>query len=116
KWLTKITVSDRRSPNHYIAEAYKLIQTEDKEEVARAEPIYAFPINAAICSPAAGAQVKAGKTLAGGYALAGGATTSKIEKLEISRDGGRNWTDARLIGDPQPFTWQQWTAELDLPP
>src|SRR2546421_5384007 len=44
KWLTKITVSDRPSPNHYLAEAYKLIQAESKEALAAAEPIYAFPV------------------------------------------------------------------------
>src|SRR5947207_3425372 len=27
KWLSKITVSDRPSPNHYLAEAYKVIQS-----------------------------------------------------------------------------------------
>jgi sulfite oxidase len=54
KWLAKIVVSDRPSPNHYVAEAYKLIQRDDKTEVAAAEPIYSYPINAAICSPAAG--------------------------------------------------------------
>src|SRR5207237_2626563 len=62
KWLTKITVSDRPSPNHYVAAAYKVIQSEDKAEVARAEPIYGFPVNAAICSPTSGAPIKAGRT------------------------------------------------------
>jgi sulfite oxidase len=114
KWLSKITVSDRPSPNHYVAEAYKLIQSEDKDEVARAEPIYAFPVNAAICSPAAGAKLKAGKTTLAGYALPGG-ETGTVAKVEISRDGGRNWTDANLLGQPRPFAWQLWTAELDLP-
>jgi sulfite oxidase len=116
KWLTKITVSDRPSPNHYLADAYKLIQSEDKDEVARAEPIYGFPVNAAICSPAAGAKVKAGPTLVGGYALPGGNAPCTIAKVEVSSDGGRSWTAARLLGKPGPFTWQQWRADLDLAP
>jgi sulfite oxidase len=119
KWLTKITVSDRPSPNHYVAEAYKLIQTDDKDEVARAEPIYGFALNAAICAPAAGAKLKAGRTMIGGYALPGevaGNVPSTISKVEVSGDGGRKWTEARLIGKANAVSWQQWTAELDLPP
>jgi sulfite oxidase len=116
KWLSKITVSDRSSPNHYVAEAYKVIQSEDKDEVAKAEPIYGFPVNAAICSPAAGAKVKAGKTLIGGYALPSGEEPATIAKVEISRDGGKSWSEAQLLGKGAPFNWQQWTAEIDLPP
>jgi sulfite oxidase len=115
KWLTKITLSDKPSPNHYVAEAYKVVQSDSKDEAAAAEPIYSFPINAAICAPAAGATVKAGPTLVSGYALASGDTAAKIEKVEISADGGKNWQQARLIGNPAPFTWQHWTAEVNLP-
>jgi sulfite oxidase len=114
KWLTKITVSDRPSPNHYLAEAYKLIQTESKDEVAAANPIYDFSVNAAICSPAAGATLKAGKTTLSGYALASGEPGCTIAKVEVSRDGGRNWIEAKLVGASRPFIWQLWTADIDL--
>jgi sulfite oxidase len=116
KWLSKITVSDRPSPNHYLQEAYKVIQSEDKDEVAKTEPIYGFPINAAICSPAAGAMVKAGKTLISGYALPSGDKACTIAKVEVSSDGGKNWKDARLVGKGTPFNMQRWSIELDLSP
>ncbi|HEY2410713.1 MAG TPA: sulfite oxidase [Pirellulaceae bacterium] len=116
KWLTKITLSDKPSPNHYVAEAYKLVQSDSKDEAAAAEPIYSFPINAAICAPAAGATVKAGPTRISGYALPSGDIAAKIDKVEVSADGGQTWTTARLIGNPAPFTWQHWTANLDLKP
>jgi sulfite oxidase len=115
KWLTKITLSDRPSPNHYVAEAYKLVQTDSKEEAAQAEPIYGFALNAAICAPAAGATVKAGTTRISGYALAGGYSPNEIAKVEVSRNGGTSWTEARLLGTPSLFSWQHWTADLDLP-
>jgi len=115
KWLSKITVSDRPSPNHYVAEAYKLIQTEAKDEVAAATPIYGFLVNAAICAPAAGAKVKAGRTTIGGYALPSGEAPCKIVKVEVSGDGGRTWTDAKFFDDAPLFSWRQWTAELALP-
>jgi sulfite oxidase len=116
KWLSKITLSDRPSPNHYLAEAYKVIQSDDKNEVAKAEPIYGFPVNAAICSPAAGAMMKAGKTLISGYALPSGDKACTIAKVEVSSDGGKNWKDARLVGKGAPFNMQTWTIDLDLAP
>jgi len=114
KWLTKITLSDRPSPNHYLADAYKVIQSDSKEEAAAAEPIYGFPINAAICAPAAGATVKAGRTLVSGYALASGEKPGHISKVELSSDGGKSWTMARLLGTPALHCWQHWTADLEL--
>jgi len=114
KWLTKITLSDKPSPNHYVAEAYKIVQSDSKDEAAAAEPIYDFPINAAICAPAAGATIKAGQTRISGYALPSGDATVKIDKVEVSADGGKTWIAARLIGTPAPFTWQHWTADLNL--
>jgi len=116
KWLSKITVSDRPSPNHYVAAAYKLVQSEDQVQTAAAEPIYPFPVNAAICSPAAGSKLKAGRTTIAGYALPSGESACTIDKVELSRDGGRTWTAANLAGDSRPFAWRLWTAEIDLPP
>jgi len=115
KWLSKITLSDRPSPNHYVAAAYKLIQSDDKDELARAEPIYGFPVNAAICSLVPGARIKAGRTAVGGYALPSGAASCTLATVAVSGDGGKNWTRAQLFGRGTPFNWQQWTAELDLP-
>jgi len=114
KWLTKIVVSDRPSPNHYVAEAYKLIQTEAKDEVAAAEPIYTFPVNAAICTPAAGAKLKAGRTTIAGYALPSGEAGCTIAKVELSQDGGRTWIDCNLQGGSRPYAWQLWTAAIEL--
>jgi len=116
KWLSKITVSDRPSPNHYVAEAYKIIQSEAKEEISAAEPIYAFPVNAAICSPSAGAKLKAGPTEVKGYALAAGQTEWYVAKVEVSANGGRDWTEATLSDTRAPFTWRLWSARLDLTP
>jgi sulfite oxidase len=116
KWLSKITVSDRPSPNHYVAEAYKIVKTEDKGELAAADPIYANVVNAAICQPAAGAMLKAGKTTVSGYALPSGQRRATIERVEVSADGGQSWTRARLSGEASPYSWQLWTADLDLRP
>ena len=114
KWLTKITVSDRPSPNHYVAEAYKLIQTDDKAELAKAEPIYVFPVNAAICMPAAGAKLKSGRTRIAGYALPSGEAGATIDKVELSLDGGKSWRAAKLASKGSACSWQLWSAEAEL--
>lgn len=119
KWLGKITVSDQPSPNHYVAEAYKLIETEDKAEVAAAEPIYEFPINAAICTPAAGQKQKAGRVVVGGYALPAGGASGKgaqIVKVELSTDNGKNWRPAKLGDEPAAAgNWRTWSLPVELP-
>jgi sulfite oxidase len=115
KWLTKITVSDRPSPNHYVAEAYKLIQTDDKAEVATAEPIYTFPVNSAICLPAADAKLKSGRTKIAGYALPSGEAGATLAKVELSLDGGQSWRAAKLASKNNAFSWQLWSADVELP-
>jgi sulfite oxidase len=115
KWLAKVTVADRPSPNHYVAEAYKLIQTDAKDELTKAEPIYEFPLNAAICLPAVGATLKAGELTVAGYALPPGDSKTTIAKVELSTDGGRTWRDAELVGKPVANSWQLWQAKRRVP-
>lgn len=117
KWLTKITVSDRPSPNHYVADAYKLIQTE--AEAKTKQPVYEFVINSIICTVEDGAKLKAGKQTLAGYALPTGAPGCTIESVELSTDGGKSWQEAKLEGGKsaaKPYTWQLWSADVDLPP
>lgn len=116
KWLGKIVVSDRPSPNHYLAEAYKLITSDDKAELAAAAPLYPFPINAAICVPASGARLKAGKTTVTGYALPSGQPGAIIDKVELSLDGGKTWQPTHLETAAKAATWRLWSLDVDLTP
>ena len=50
KWLHKITVSDRPSPNHFVADVYKLVPEDNAELIAKTLPIYEFILNSVICS------------------------------------------------------------------
>jgi sulfite oxidase len=114
KWLAKIVVSDQPSPNHYLAEAYKVIQSEDKEEVAKADPIYEYPINVAI-GLTEGTKLKVGRQTIRGYALADGNPGSYITGIEISSNGGRTWTDVPR-SRTGPFSWELWEATIDVLP
>jgi sulfite oxidase len=114
KWLGKITVSDRPSPNHYVAEAYKIVQSDDKTEAHGKEPIYAYSVNAAICTPAANNQLTRGPNTISGYALPAGDTDCRIDRVEVSADGGLTWSRAKLLDAARPFSWVRWSISLNL--
>ena len=114
KWLGKIVVSDRPSPNHYVATAYKIVKKTEAIDWAESGPIYRYPINAAICTPAAGAKLAAGSVELTGYALPTGRSGSKIRNVLISADGGKSWTSAKTTGNDQEFCWQLWKAQVKV--
>lgn len=116
KWIGKIVVSDRPSPNHFLTEAYKITTTGSKDELAAAKPTFAFPINAAICTPAIGAKLKSGNTTITGYALPTGEKGCVLDKVEVSTDGGKTWQTAKLAGPAQPYNWRLWSLETRLTP
>jgi sulfite oxidase len=116
KWLGRIVVSDRPSDNHFLQGAYKIITGDDPEELAKAPPIYEFPINAAICVPASGAMLTAGTIDVRGYALAPGEPDRTIDRVELSSDGGTTWTAAEFTSPARAFAWRLWKAKLPVTP
>jgi hypothetical protein len=36
---------------------------------------------------------------------------SAVAKVEVSIDGGKSWSPARLLGDDVPHTWRLWERE-----
>ena len=116
KWLTAIIVQDRPSDNHMQQRDYKLLPPEVTEATVdwqKGITIYDMPLNSAICEPAPRAEMKAGRTILRGYAIA---TARDIMRVDVSIDGGRNWHQAELEHDPSaPWSWTFWTATLDLP-
>lgn len=114
KWLGKIVVSDRKSPNHYVATAYKIIKKADSLDWAEAGPIYRYPINAAIASQAKGATLKAGPLKLAGYVLPTGIMGSRIERVQVSVDAGKSWKTATLTGQQADYCWRLWEAEVQI--
>jgi len=116
KWLSAITVQDRPSDNHMQARDYKLVpadMTEDTVDWDKGITIYDMPLNSAICEPASHAELKAGRTILRGYAIA---TARAIARVDVSINGGRSWSQAELEHDAQaPWSWTFWSAALDLP-
>ena len=119
KWLGRIVVADRPSENNFLARDYKLFPPEATPETVKPEqygPIYEFVLASAICSPMAGATVRAGKVEVSGYAVPPGADGVSIASVQVSADGGVTWSPAELVGEDAPFTWRLWKASVTLSP
>lgn len=114
KWIGNIVVSDRPSPNHYVATAYKIVKKTDPLDWSESGPIYRYPINAAICTPKPNTHVAAGQVELTGYALPSGRSGSNIKDLLVSADDGKTWTRGQLTGKDQDFCWQLWKASIKV--
>ncbi|MDB6148468.1 MAG: molybdopterin oxidoreductase [Spartobacteria bacterium] len=115
KWLLSVVVQDHPSDNPIQQNEYKLFPPRVSAETARKSagaPINEMPLNAAICEPAAFAQLQAGRTTLHGYAIAAGRA---IARVDVSIDGGRSWMEAELDEDKGAWGWSLWRIEVELP-
>ncbi len=110
KWLRKIVVSDKPSPNHFIADVYKMVYAGTPVEIDETAPIYRYPVNAALCS----AEKRQGKIFLQGYALPSGSKGCSISRVQITMDNGKSWTAATLGNDVGDFCWQLWSATVTI--
>ncbi len=113
KWLGRIIVSDRPSPNHYQAGAYHVVTEDTPLAWIESAPIYTFPINSAICDPAPETALRTGPATVRGYALPPG-NGRTIAKVEVSCDGGRLWQSATIMGQNVPSCWVHWQAAVPV--
>ncbi len=110
KWLGKIIVSDRPSPNYFMADDYKLVGQMNSLDWSEAGPIYRFPINAVICN----VETKPDDwCTVSGYALPTSREGCRISKVEVSVNGV-DWHEASLGGDAHDYCWQLWKIEMPV--
>lgn len=117
KWLHEIVVADKPSDNHFVAKAYKITPPEmDSKNVDWnvAPPMYELPVNAAILSPPAGAKVPAGKLRIEGWAFPSGGRGTRLDKVEVSTDGGKTWKTAEFTSPEALYCWRLWRAEVPV--
>jgi sulfite oxidase len=114
KWLGKITVSDRPSPNHFVEDVYKILESDTPTQRDEAAPIYRFPVNSVICSSVP-VSVTPELFRVTGFALPDGGTDTEITTVEVSADNGGTWHQAQLGSEHQEFCWRFWTVDLRIP-
>ncbi len=117
KWLGEISVQAHPSENYYQAHAYKIFAPDVRADTAdwtRGLMLGELPVNAVICEPGDGSVLAGHAVKVRGYAITGG--DRRIERIDLTWDGGRTWHQAELIGGHGPWTWAVFQAQLDLAP
>ncbi|MGN6552091.1 MAG: sulfite oxidase, partial [Pararhizobium sp.] len=116
KWLASITVQAQPADTPVQAIDYHLYPAEVTEEPSspgRGLVINGMPLNSAICEPADGAVLSAGRTAVRGWAFGG---DRAIARVDVSANGGRTWVQARLEPAGGRWSWTFWIAEFPIAP
>lgn len=117
KWLSEIMLHDEPSDNYFQAHAYKLFPPQTNAsnvDWSQGLMLGEQSLNAVICRPHEGEELRAGRILVQGYATAGG--DRRIARVDVSIDGGKTWTIAALPEDHSSWAWCLWEAMLEMPP
>ncbi|CAH9088896.1 unnamed protein product [Cuscuta epithymum] len=95
KWLDSINIIAEECQGFFMQKDYKMFPPSvdwDNINWSSRRPQMDFPVQSAICSLEDVSVVKNGKMTIKGYAVSGGGRG--IERVDISIDGGKTWTEA----------------------
>ena len=116
KHLNEITVIDNVYDGFWMKSAYRIPDTPNNAiEPGTAPkatiPINRFTIRSFITSVPDGAKLKAGATTLRGIAFDGG---KGIKEVQVSTDGGKTWTSAKLGKDLGKYAFREWKLPVKL--
>lgn len=107
KWLTHIQVSDREHEGAFVQGGYRYPRRPVRPGavVAPADmvPLQDLPVKSLMTSLAADSVTPTGPVRISGFAWAG---ESDVARVDVSTDGGRTWTAARLGSDRARHAWR----------
>ena len=106
KWLTRIRVSAEPFRGFYMAKRYFTARRHPNTGEPVLTPVTRMGVKSRIDAPVEGETLSPGSHVVRGRAWAGCRT---VERVEVSSDGGRSWTGARLLDAPAPCTWVRWS-------
>jgi DMSO/TMAO reductase YedYZ molybdopterin-dependent catalytic subunit len=104
KWLTDIVVREEEATGYYMQTAYR-VPAEMGPNPKAMLPVEVMPVKSLIVSPESGQHVTVGTVMIQGVAWGGEA---RVAKVELSKDEGKTWETAQLLGEPQQYGWRQW--------
>ena len=113
KWLERVEVRSTPWPGYFQHVAYRLLPQDATPGPGAGMPLGLIALNADVLFPADGDTVAAGPVEVRGYAFAGG--ERHVARVDISIDGGANWSQAELLDDLGRWAWRHWRAALTLP-
>jgi DMSO/TMAO reductase YedYZ molybdopterin-dependent catalytic subunit len=117
KWLKKITIRDRVHDGAKMnGKSYRVPKFPVKPGAKVADKdmkiIEEMPVKSIITHPRSGLKTSSRKLTLRGHAWTG---FKKIEKVEVTFDFGKTWQDAKVSEAKNPFAWQRWEAQVELP-
>lgn len=116
KWLGKVTLADRPSPNRFVASSYKIVTEDIQTAFDAVSPIYEQCLNSMICSPAEGATISGDRLTVKGFAMTAGHAGRSVKLVEVSTDNGQSWQPAKFTSPVRDFCWVLWSADVALKP
>ncbi len=115
KWLVEIELQKEEEPGFYMQTAYRVpdppVKPGETPAPGTTFPAHQFPVKSVIAHPAEGARVARGRSEVVGVAFSGYAA---IDRVDVSADGGKTWTPAKLDGEAGLGRWQVFRASVDL--
>jgi len=117
KCLTWIRVLDKADENFWMKTAYRVPDTprgnatpeEIKSGNVPTKPIEKMPVRSFLISPDGSSKIPAGlRVTLAGIAFSG---LGRIEKVEVSDDGGKAWRAVQLGEDFGPYSFRTWQAD-----
>jgi sulfite oxidase len=115
KWLERITLQENPSSNYFQSKAYRLFPphfTAQNVDWDQGLMLGEQSVNAILCHPNPDDTVASGIVHAQGVAMAGGGR--RVERVDLSSDGGRSWTPAVLEPDHGPWAWRFFHGTVEL--
>jgi DMSO/TMAO reductase YedYZ molybdopterin-dependent catalytic subunit len=111
KWLQRIVVLDRLFDGYHQTMDYAIF--ERKHGLPILTPLTQMQVKAQIARPGRFETVPVGHD----YVMHGAAWTGEgtIGKVEVSTDGGRQWSSAELLGEAIPAAWRLWQYRWHTP-
>ena len=116
KCLSWIRVLDAPDENYWMKTAYRMPDTprgnttpEDvKAGKVKTIPIERFPVRSFLISPVGSSKIPAGLSVRlRGIAFSG---YGRVNRVEVSADGGKTWMDATLGGDHGLYSFRTWES------
>ena len=104
KWLTRIKVVDKPFEGFFQKRRYVFIDEGVEDDPAR-KPVTTLKVKSIVTAPRHGEVIQPGGYVIRGFAWSG---VGEVTKVEVTTDGGRNWSEAKLLGASEHNAWRQW--------
>ena len=107
KWLRGVEVLTGEAPEQGYTRQVRSLLTGARPD----GPVAGMNVKSEFSRPLDGAILMGRRFVARGAAWAG---ENRVRQVEISVDGAKSWQTARLLSQPKPYAWVQWSYEWTI--